>query len=231
MNWKDFMPLLVVETNEVHQLDNYICDKGVYLHKQIYDLILTVDSEVKYAFIAKLLRYDKGIRNVLYKYLSAFEEKNRAILFDKYDVENKIVNPEKARIEKLNLVPRSSNNSNLYNISYSRYFNLTVLTKTMMELNLIDIDTYIDYEEITKLRNKTMHHNLLMTSYHSDFENVNKEISKIENWIELLYKYLPEGMNTEFEKAINRCNNLGTKMNVPNLEIVCLKEMTNGVFI
>lgn len=231
MKWRELMPFLIVDDEDIMKFTNYIDNKGVYLHLQIYEILLSVYSECNYKLISSIIRYDKGIRNVLYKYLSAFEERYRAVLFEKYDVLNPLENPEIVKIEKLELIRSNSTSSNLYDISYSRYFGLNDLRKTLLTLKLISNDVNDDFLLISKLRNITMHHNLLMTSYHRDINNVNKEISKIENWVELLYKYLPKGMNREFEKAINRCNNIGTKMNVPNLEIVCLREMRNGVFI
>ena len=87
-----------------------------------------------------------------------------------------------------------------------------------------------DFQIIALLRNKTMHHNLLVTSHYRNINCVNKEISRIELCIELLYKYLPDGMNSNFENAINRCNNIGTKENVPNLNILCFGVLENGLF-
>jgi len=225
------MPLLEIKDCEINTLTDYVINKGVFLHKQIYDVILTYSNVCEYKKISSIIRYDKGIRNVLYKYLSAFEEKYRSILFERYDVENPIGNPDKVKIEDLSLINRTSRNSNLYNISYSRYFSLTALRNTLQRYDLIDEKENDDFTEIAKLRNKTMHHNLLMTGYHRNIRDVSKEISRIEVWIQLLYDYLPFGMNKEFEKAINRCNNIGTKTNIPNLDIICLREMRNGVFI
>ena len=62
---------------------NYII-KGRFLHKQVD---ITADEEAKYGEISRIIRYDKYIRDVLYKYLSALEEQWRAIAFDSFDYE------------------------------------------------------------------------------------------------------------------------------------------------
>lgn len=231
MNWLDLFEDLKIEPDEIDEFESYIKLKGINIYKQLYDIIIDCENNCRYSTMSAVIRYDKGIRNVLYKYLSAFEEKYRADLFEVYDTNEIIDNPEVAKIEKLSLVRKTKEFSDLYILSYSRYFNLSVLRETLYKCNMIDSVQNDQFRKIVKLRNKTMHHNLLMTSYHRDIVSVNKEITEIEYWIELLYKYLPEGMNDEFEKAINRCNNIGTKMNVPNLEKICLREMRNGVFI
>lgn len=231
VDWKKLMPHLVVDKEDEKTFKNYINYKGIYLHLQIYDVLQTIELKCNYKLVSSIIRYDKGIRNVLYKYLSAFEERYRAILYDNFDVQSPISNPEKARIDKLELFRKKSTLSNLYDISYSRNFTLNVLNDTLKKYELIDKVVFDDFKIISTLRNKTMHHNLLMTSYHRDIEKVEEEINRIEDSIELLYKYLPEGMNKSFEKDINRCNNIGTKINVPNLKIICLREMRNGVFI
>lgn len=222
---------LEINSSEIQEFYQYVELKGINLYKQLYDVVIQFKGTCSYAEIAAIIRYDKGIRNVLYKFLSAFEEKMRADLFKAFDTTDTITNPEVARIEKLKLIENSKSVSNLYKVSFSRHFTLTVLRKVLFEKRLIDDEINEDFKEIVNLRNKTMHHNILMTSYHVNSYDVNKEIIKIQKWIEILYKYLPEGMNHEFEKAINRCNNIGTKINVPNLEIICLREMRNGVFI
>ncbi len=75
-----------------------------------------------------------------------------------------------------------------------------------------------------------MHHNLLVISYYSDKDLIEQEIEYVEEMCQLLYRYLPEEMRDAFEGNLNKCNHLTKTNRVPNLEILCLREMKNGLF-
>lgn len=91
----DFEKLVLTES-EQKDFEKYAKIKGVYLHKQVYAVLLSYNSEqVSYSELSSVIRYDKNLRDKLYIYLATFEKSLRAELFSKYDVviiRNKTVN-------------------------------------------------------------------------------------------------------------------------------------------
>jgi len=216
---------------EIDAFSNYIGLKGIYLHKQIYDLLIEELGECSYSLLSKILIYDKGLRNVLFKYLSALEEYLRSKLFDNFDYDFIIEDPFNHKISIKNLVSRkNSTSSNLYYITFSRFFTFHTLIDVCYKVNLISENEKTKYEVVKKLRNRTMHHNILVTSFHTRLDDVEKNITNLEMELEVLYRTLPEEFRYEYNKAINRCNNIGTKINTANIDILCLGVMNNGIF-
>ena len=80
---------LIFENKEMNDFKKFIKIKGIYLHKQIYDALLSYNKDkVTYYELSSVIRYDKSLRDILYKYLATFEEKLRSELFERYDVES-----------------------------------------------------------------------------------------------------------------------------------------------
>ncbi|ARU91781.1 hypothetical protein SCLARK_001229 [Spiroplasma clarkii] len=64
---------------------NYLRLKGVAYLTQLANFIeLNDNGKIEYLKVSKLYRYDKRIRNILYKFLSAFEESIRAFIANKF---------------------------------------------------------------------------------------------------------------------------------------------------
>lgn len=66
----------------------FIGSKGLYIHKAIYELLknkLQNTREILYCEIATTFRYDKKIRNLLYRFIAMVEEKLISIISNFFD--------------------------------------------------------------------------------------------------------------------------------------------------
>lgn len=67
--------------------EKYLKLKGIYLHKQIYEILLEINQEnVQYSDLSSIIRYDKNLRDLLYIYFATTKEYLRSILFAKFDL-------------------------------------------------------------------------------------------------------------------------------------------------
>ena len=82
-----FEKLTFASPREKEDFEKYKKLKGVYLHKQVYDILLEANGgKVTYHELSSIIRYDKNLRDTLYIYLATAEEYLRALLCEKYDV-------------------------------------------------------------------------------------------------------------------------------------------------
>ena len=86
MDTNEFFENLVIEENDRERAEKYLKAKGLFFHMQIKNKLLawTEGQAVRYSQIASYYRYDKRIRNVLYKYIAYLEEYYRAAILDIY---------------------------------------------------------------------------------------------------------------------------------------------------
>ncbi len=84
--YKIFEKLCFKDDCDIEKFNNYLELKGKFLHKHVYDCFMEYQSSVNYTELSGYIKYDKGIRNTLYKYLSVLEEYHRAKLIDNFDV-------------------------------------------------------------------------------------------------------------------------------------------------
>ncbi len=208
----------------------YIEYKGLFLHKHIYNALLLYQDIVTYQELSTYIKYDKGLRNVLYRNLSAVEEFYRAKLINNFDIYRQLDVPSSSSIKNNELVDSNKETSNLYNFTFSKYFTMDRLLSLLSYKNLVSKEEYDDLDKLREFRNKVMHHNLIVISYFSTKEEVEKSIINVERNCELIYRYLPKPMKAAFQGNVNKCNHLTRKNRIANLEILCLREMNDGVF-
>lgn len=78
--------MIFSDEKEMHRCSKYLDLKGVAYHVLLINLIgLDRDGEIKYKLISDVYKYDKKIRNRLYKFLSAFEEQIRAFIANSFN--------------------------------------------------------------------------------------------------------------------------------------------------
>lgn len=227
---KLFPRLTFSDKKEKATFYEYLEFKGLFLHKHVYDAFLLHIDSVTYHELSTYIQYDKGLRNVLYRNLSAVEEYYRARLINNYDIKDAIQNPIHSSVSQEQLIESNNESSNLYNFSFSKNFNFDRLINLLKSKNLLTKKEEEDLNLIRIFRNKVMHHNLIVIGYHRTKEKIENEIKEIESICRLIYQYLPRPMRNAFEGNINKCNHLTTNNRVPNLEILCLKEMKHGLF-
>lgn len=83
---KIFYQNLIIKDEDKDRAAKALRSKGVEKHILIKEKLLawSEHDEIEYAKIASTYRYDKRIRNVLFKYISYLEEFYRAIILDAY---------------------------------------------------------------------------------------------------------------------------------------------------
>lgn len=155
---------LVLSESEQDSFEKYATIKGVYLHKQIYDVLLTYNAEqISYYELSSIIRYDKNLRNKLYIYLATFEENLRAELFSKYDVENEnVVYQFKTGLDKLKKAIKQKTNDEFSNLYYCYQLELGRTIELFEHLKICDENTINELKQIKVLRNSVMHHNVLV---------------------------------------------------------------------
>ncbi|MDE7328478.1 MAG: hypothetical protein K2N57_01860 [Clostridia bacterium] len=81
-----FYSNLIIDENDKERAKKALKAKGVEKHILIKEKLLawSQTEEIKYAEVASTYRYDKRIRNTLFKYISYLEEFYRSIILDNY---------------------------------------------------------------------------------------------------------------------------------------------------
>jgi hypothetical protein len=225
-----FPKLYFLNENERNTFNDYLELKGVFLHKQVYEAFLAYQDAVSYQELSTYIRYDKGLRNVLYRNLSAIEEFYRSRLINKYDINRKLTDNKKDIVRNQELVETNGETSNLYYYTFCKSFDMNKLISLLNHVSLLGEQEKRNLNIIRDFRNKVMHHNLILISHFTDKKKIEAEIHEVESICELIYKYLPEQMRDAFQGNINKCNHITSNNTVPNLEILCVREMSNGIF-
>ncbi len=203
----DFDKLIVANT-EMHDFEKYVESKGVYLHKQIYDVLTTYNlDKVSYYELSSIIRYDKNLRDTLYKYLAAFEEYLRANLFAKYDVSNSsyIYKGHKG-LEKLKYDIQLKTNNAISNLYFCFQLELGPTIDLFEHVKMYDSTTLSDFRQIKELRNQVMHHNVLVLGQSTNKEQAETNLQTLKKRIALLCKYLPEEYRKGFQTSIENLN-------------------------
>lgn len=253
INISEYFPLLVFENQEEKKLFlQNLKSRGIFLYKQVYDALCNwqPNCHIKYEHFKNLIRYDKSIRDKLYKYLCVAEEHLRNIIFEELETSERFEDNENKKLDIDALQERNKEetnfNSNLYKYSYSRFFDFGTIEKIIKKYELAKKYS-IDQNDIvivrTKLRNKVMHHNMLLLSYHTDKSKIEKEIKEIEDGVEALYRILPTVVFKEgsiqndklvggLTRDINKSNFKDGDINQPPYEnLICLHKFKDGRFI
>ena len=78
--------MIFSDEEEKQHCSKYLDLKGVAYHVLLINLIgLNEDGKIRYKLISDVYKYDKKIRNRLYKFLSAFEEQIRAFIANSFN--------------------------------------------------------------------------------------------------------------------------------------------------
>ncbi len=83
---EEFYRNVIISDEDKVRAERYLLSKGVEKHIILKEKLLNwiEGNEIEYSLIASTYRYDKRIRNVLFKYISYLEEYYRAIILDAY---------------------------------------------------------------------------------------------------------------------------------------------------
>lgn len=230
----DLFSNLILEEGEKMEFEKYIKLKGTFLHKWIYDIIESTDGTVTYKELSRIIKYDKYIRNVLYKYLSALEELYRSKVFDKLEYDDSLERIRNGKIDIIKVITKQEySNSNFYLASFNKNFTfgkLIEIVKNFKSLLNISIRE-LDFSKVINLRNKVMHHNLLLISYYKNPQEIKQNIEEVEKSVEILWQALDINFRDALTYEINNGNfKGGDSTKDANLRRFCLGVFNNGVF-
>jgi len=197
---------------EEKDFEKYVALKGVYLHKQVYDVLLSYNpNSVTYSDLSGVICYDKRLRNKLYIYLATFEEKLRSDIFEKMDVDKKDVLYKGPKgLDNLKIDIKEKTNKEISNLYFSFQLDLG-LTLELLDDNEVLTQIYgkkdEDLQQIKELRNKVMHHNVLILGTSVNKSESELNIKNLKKQIALLCKYLPNGYQEGFKTDISNLKN------------------------
>lgn len=208
-----FYQNLIISDEDKIRAEKAIKSKGVEKHILIKNKLLTwnENESIEYAKVASTYRYEKRIRNVLFKYISYLEEFYRAIILDNYI--NKI--KQKFWINELQLrIKEFSNNLNdaLEHIDFSSLLiQCQKLPKQKQELCLFPRSKYLKENSIAlkELRNAVMHNKFLLLyrgfdECYVDGVDAGKSTNLKANILNLI-QFLPSEVGKQCIIEINDC--------------------------
>ena len=187
-SFKDFIENLNDEEKENYEMYNVIRGKQIY--RIVYEA-LNGKFNFDYTEMNRIIRCDKALKDILYKYLAIIEEMIKSYLFSNYDLSKDITigldNGKKIPFKDINnnLIKRNVIDGEItylykaYSLPFSQLIKLLENKK----------DYTYDLEKlkiINELRNKVMHHYLLL------FDENSKSLNeRLENQIYVLISVLP----------------------------------------
>jgi len=192
----------------------YLNLKGISYHTVLANYIgFDKKNKIEYKKIAVLYKYDKRVRNILYKFLSALEENIRAFISNIY---SNNLNQIKNKTILKNISNGSSLSKELENLEFSKLLNLskTLYKKMSPELkkelygNMNEENLDINLDAVRELRNAVSHHRILCV--YEEFEECfvdNQKVDSLIHNIKNLYNLLNPYYQEFFKEQINNsCN-------------------------
>jgi hypothetical protein len=203
-----FEKLTFASPREKEDFEKYKKLKGIYLHKQVYDILLEANGgeNVTYYELSSIIRYDKNLRDTLYIYLATVEEQLRVLLLDNFDLKpNTPKFKQRPSTQTLcdALVPKQ------YLESSELYFKLKadfkVLMGTCVAKKVVSISDDV-MSLVKELRNDVMHHHLLIFGGAHNLKEANDNFAAFERKIEALMTLLPIEYARGFQNDITKLN-------------------------
>ena len=201
-----------IANEDIERAKKAIFSKGVEKHIIILEKLKAWNQsdKVDYELIASLYRYDKRLRETLYKYISYLEEYYRSLLLDNYRFHwSGIVLKEELNKE---LNKTNDFNSALEEISFSALINQVVLLKDNFGEKFVFPNMFHftkNKDALIELRNCVMHNKMLVLfrgykeCYLSD-DNESKGSTLKDNIVNLIH-FLPEEIRDACRQEINDC--------------------------
>ena len=203
-----FEKLTFASPKEKEDFEKYKKLKGVYLHKQVYDILLEANDgeNVTYYELSSIIRYDKNLRDTLYIYLATIEENLRVLLLDNFDLKpNTPKFKQRPSTQTLceALIPKQDCEvSELY---FKLQTDFKVLMETCTKKSLISISDEA-MSLVKLLRNDVMHHHLLIFGGAHNLKEAKDNFASFERKIDALITLLPTEYVIGFRDDITKLN-------------------------
>ena len=233
MDINEFFENVDIEESDRERAAKYLKAKGLFFHIQIKNKLLawTPGDNVKYTQIASYYRYDKRIRNVLYKHIAYLEEYYRAAILDTYfdNINQDFWIPEiKEKIDKdvsLNMI--------LEDLGFAELIKQMKRMPDEIKRRCVFVgrkrlreNTYA----LKELRNAVMHNKflLLYRGFAMCYFRIGSPGASLRDNILNLISFLPQEVGEKLKEDINSCkknrNGAGeTKWDLPMQAIVSLE--------
>ena len=202
-----FDQLTFASPKEKEEFEKYKRLKGVYLHKQVYDILLEANGGgVTYHELSSIIRYDKNLRDTLYIYLATIEEQLRVLLLDNFDLKPDTPKfkqrPSTQTLCEALLPKQDHESSELY---FKLQTDFKVLMETCVEKNIVSISDEV-MESVKQLRNNVMHHHLLIFGGAHNLKEAKDNFTSFERKVDALITLLPTEYVMGFQDAITKLN-------------------------
>lgn len=235
---KLFYENLIIDDADMGNAEKSLRSKGVEKHIQIKEKLLSWQSSdfIEYTQIASTYRYDKRIRNTLFKYISYLEEFYRSVILDNYILSIK----QKFWIKELKERLKKHNNNLNDALEHLDFSSLLIQCQKLPvalrgQCNLPRGKRIKDNSiALKELRNAVMHNKFLLLyrgfelCYVQGVDN-NQSTSLKANILNLI-RFLPKEVGQQCINDINACkenrNKDGeTKWDLPSQIIISLKKL------
>lgn len=210
---------------EEERCSNYLDLKGVAYHVVLINFIgLDDDGRIKYKTVSDLYKYDKRLRNRLYKFLSAFEEQIRAFIANSHN--HGLSTLKLGDSIKTNLNNGSNIAYELEDLDFGQLIQIVEkFTKKDLKRMFPNSDEYViqNLRAIKELRNAISHHRILLlyddyATCYLNGEKKNDLKSNIKNLVNMISTYYKEFLIESVNDAINDKRDITFKLPL-NLEI------------
>jgi len=224
----DFIKKLTFHSDEEKsRCLTYLDLKGISYHVILANYIgLNSKGKIEYKKIANLYKYDKRVRHILYKYLSALEEGIRGFISNTYS--NDLNRLKKMSKPIFNSIQKGSSLTNeLENLEFSGLINLSkkMDKKRLTQLYGETANLKANLNAVRELRNAVSHHRMLFL--YEDFENCfvngnksNSLTANIQNIYQLLNPYFKEFFKTKINESCNDTEDFQFKYSLPKKAIL-----------
>lgn len=211
MLFEDFIQSLSKEDKD--NFEEYSKIRGVQQYFIIFEALKRKDSNVTYKDVNSFIRYDKAIKDVLFKFLGTLEEylRNRIIKIFDFANNKKFECKEYHDIDKLPKCIRKDNPDDSINEFYKHFaLNFGDLVDFIKKYLPDEFDV-LSLNKIVRLRNDVMHHKPLLFQFNS---NPRKDVTstRIKNLLQQLPGKYPEYLKEEInEKTAKTKKNINEK--------------------
>jgi hypothetical protein len=202
-----FDQLTFASPKEKEEFEKYKRLKGVYLHKQVYDILLEANGGgVTYHELSSIIRYDKNLRDTLYIYLATIEEQLRVLLLDNFDLKpNTPKFKQRPSTQTLCEALLPKQDYELSELYFKLQADFKVLMETCVEKKVVSISEDV-MSLVKQLRNDVMHHHLLIFGGAHNLKEAKDNLASFERKINALITLLPNEYVMGFQNDITKLN-------------------------
>ena len=230
---EEFYKNLIIDEEDKERAEKYLTSKGVEKHIILKEKLFNwiEGDKIEYSLIASTYRYDKRLRNILFKYISYLEEFYRSVILDEYRFRVKKIQWIRDINDKLEEFNGDLNDA-LEHIDFSALLiQISKLPQRVKNKCLLFKAKNAKENSIAlkELRNAVMHNKFLLLyrgyeTCYIDGVDDNKSSNLKANILNLI-SFLPESVAEGCVRDINAAkeekeNQLGTKWNLPPAVVI-----------